>query len=98
MADEYKDIELKIPTLENNRITKHIINALFYNVDQISNIYTVIKMLKEFENKYTYQYIEDTKKYWIKELKGITFDTKEEAQLYAFLKYCPEIDNYMKSV
>jgi hypothetical protein len=55
-------------------------------------------MLKEFENKYTYQYIEDTKKYWIKELKGITFDTKEEAQLYAFLKYCPEIDNYMKSV
>jgi hypothetical protein len=54
MADEYKDMELKIPTLENNKITKHIINALFYNADEISNVYNVIKMLKEFKNKYTY--------------------------------------------
>lgn len=98
MSESYENIELIIPTLENNRITKHITNTLFHNAEEISNMYKVIKMLKEFEDKYTYRYHEDKEVYWIEELKGIGFKTKEEAQLYAFLKYCPTIINYMRSV
>ncbi len=48
--------------------------------------YELFKNLADWRNKYTIAI--DCDFYWIKELKGNKFDTKEEAELYAFLDYC----------
>ena len=50
-------------------------------------IYTLLHESENWEQYYTFKETENGE-VWIQEAKGIKFDTKEQARLYAFLKYC----------
>ena len=89
--NEYKEIELKIPTMTNIKISDATFKKLINNSYNLTKVYSFIELLKKFENSYTIEYEESGKKLWIKELKGVSFDTLEEARLYAFIDYCNKI-------
>lgn len=92
MSEEYEDIKLIIPNIENNIISKHILKLL-KNSKNIFKTYQFIQKLNEFEKNYIFRYKErddhtgDKLIYWIEELKGVYFNTMEAAKFRFFLRF-----------
>ncbi len=54
-------------------------------------IYNILHESTKWRENYEIIYNEDETGYWVKQLKGVIFDTKEEAELYCFLNYCEDV-------
>ena len=76
---------VKIPELQDC-MTEQIENKLLNMHKEGLLFYKLIKDVTSWRNKYIIMLEGDH--YWIQELKGIQFETKDQAELYAFLDYC----------
>lgn len=56
----------------------------------IMAIMTSLESALEWESSYTFSKTNDDK-WWIQELKGITFENIETAKLYAFIDFCEHV-------
>jgi len=65
---------------KEQRVTPLDVYELFIYAEKWKEKYTVIHVDTEEENYF-----------WVKELRGIKFDTEEELYMYCFLDYCNNI-------
>ena len=72
----------------NNYAIKRAINNLLLSDTRL--IYTIAQNISNWEISYKFitDDTEDKPFYWIENLKGVKFDTLEDAKLYAFLNWC----------
>ena len=52
--------------------------------------FKLLKIAEKWEENYHFEKTSDNL-FWIRELKGITFPTKQNARLYAFLNFCNKL-------
>jgi hypothetical protein len=78
---------IEFPELKD-LITENIENKIL-RTDEIGfTIYNFLKDTSKWKDHYDFIYNEIGAFYWIQQLKGINFKSKEEAELYAFLDFC----------
>lgn len=65
-------------------------------INSINDLLNVFK--DKFKNEFEVIYKKNKDKYYCKQLRNIWFDTKEEVKLYAFLKYCSELNNSIERI
>ena len=78
------------PTIKDN-ISEYAEKKLVNNMSESGRVmYHILQRSKKWQDEYTFKTLESGE-VWIKELKGIKFETMEQAKLYAFLYYCDKI-------
>lgn len=89
--------KIEIPELTDFRLNTALENKILRLNEKGFHFYSLVKDIANWKNNYEIIHVEDKEErpatfknnyYWIKQLKGVKFYSKEEAELYAFLDYC----------
>jgi hypothetical protein len=87
---------IEIPELKDC-MTDHIENKILQTPAEGFVFWQILKEAAKWKSKYEIIYVDiDAEDYfWIKQLKGIKFSSREEAEMYAFLDYCKKEGSYI---
>jgi hypothetical protein len=83
--------KIEIPELQDC-MTENIENKLLKTTEDGFLMYELLKNTAYWKENYNIifdkSYETEENFFWIKELRGVKFSSREEAELYAFLDYC----------
>jgi hypothetical protein len=55
-------------------------------------VFKILKKIETWKDNYTIQYYDNLGKYIIKELKGTSFNSEKDAEEYALLHFCNNLE------